>query len=62
MAAGAVIRESFEVPEGMLVAGVPAKVIRPLTREEKDRLVQSATGYVDLARQVRNSTIRVQAL
>ena len=62
VAAGAVVRESFEVPEGMLVAGVPARIIRPLTQVEKDRLVQSAKGYVDYARQVRASTSRVHAL
>ena len=34
VAAGAVVREGFEVPEGTLAAGVPAVVKRPLTPEE----------------------------
>ena len=46
VAAGAVVREGFEVPDGMLVAGVPAKVIRPLTSAERAGLRASAEGYV----------------
>ena len=34
-AAGAIVLEGFNVPEGMLVASVPAKVKRALTEEEK---------------------------
>ena len=61
VAAGSVVREGFVVPEGMLVAGVPAKEIRPLTQVEKDRLFQSAQGYVDYARQYRKLTTRPSA-
>ena len=46
VAAGAVVREGFEVPSGMLVAGVPAKLIRPLTAEERKGFRASAAGYV----------------
>ena len=45
VAAGAVVRENFVVPDGSLVAGVPAKVIRPVTDAEKEHLEQSAVGY-----------------
>ena len=62
VAAGAVVREGFVVPGGMLVGGVPAKIIRPLTQSEKDSLFQSAQGYVEYARQFRTSTTRVQTL
>lgn len=47
VAAGAVVLEGFDVPEGMLVAGVPARAKRPLTAEERQQLVQSAQNYVD---------------
>jgi carbonic anhydrase/acetyltransferase-like protein (isoleucine patch superfamily) len=50
VAAGAVVREQFVVPEGVLVAGVPAKIIRPLTDEERLMLRQSADNYVHYAR------------
>lgn len=46
VAAGAVVREGFEVPEGTLVAGVPAKIIRELTQEERTKLEESAANYV----------------
>jgi len=46
VAAGAIVLEGFEVPEGMLVAGIPAKVKRSLTEEEKQFIRQSAENYV----------------
>jgi carbonic anhydrase/acetyltransferase-like protein (isoleucine patch superfamily) len=46
VAAGAIVLEGFEVPEGMLVAGIPAKVKRALTEEEKRFIHQSAANYV----------------
>ncbi|HMQ69503.1 MAG TPA: gamma carbonic anhydrase family protein [Ignavibacteria bacterium] len=49
--AGSVIKENFEVPEGVLVAGVPAKIIRDITEEEIIKITQSATGYVGYSRE-----------
>jgi len=46
VAAGAVVREGFTVPDGMLAAGVPAKLIRPLSPEERKSFQASAEGYV----------------
>lgn len=51
VAAGAVVREGFEVPPRMLVAGVPAKIIRPVKDEELAYLPKSAEGYVQKIRQ-----------
>jgi len=48
--AGAVVRENFVVPEGTLVAGVPARVVRDLTDEERSSLLRSALNYVGYAR------------
>ncbi|MEO5931474.1 MAG: gamma carbonic anhydrase family protein [Candidatus Kapaibacterium sp.] len=45
IAAGAVVREGFTVPEGTLVAGVPAKVIRELSDEERCYVAQGAPNY-----------------
>ena len=50
VAAGAVVKENFVVPEGSLVAGVPARVMRPLDDGERLRLRQSALDYVEFAR------------
>jgi len=49
VAAGAILLEGFDVPEGMLVAGVPAKVKRALTEEEKQFIRQSAENYARYA-------------
>jgi carbonic anhydrase/acetyltransferase-like protein (isoleucine patch superfamily) len=46
VAAGTIVLEGFDVPEGMLVAGIPAKVKRALTEEERQFIRQSAVNYV----------------
>jgi len=50
IAAGAVVKEGFVVPPRSLVAGVPAKILRPLTDDEVARIVASAEGYVQKIR------------
>ena len=55
IAAGAVVKEHQIIAEGMLVAGVPAKVIRPLNNEEKQMLIQSAENYVQYVHSYRES-------
>lgn len=45
IAAGAVVREGFTVPEGVLVAGVPAKIVRELTEEERAAVARGAMNY-----------------
>jgi carbonic anhydrase/acetyltransferase-like protein (isoleucine patch superfamily) len=46
VAAGTLVPEGFVVPTEMLVAGIPAKVKRPLTLDEIKYLGQSADNYV----------------
>jgi carbonic anhydrase/acetyltransferase-like protein (isoleucine patch superfamily) len=53
VAAGALVRENFVVPEGVLVAGVPAKIIKELSESELNELIEIApryAGYVDIYR------------
>jgi carbonic anhydrase/acetyltransferase-like protein (isoleucine patch superfamily) len=50
VAAGAVVLEGTVIPPGSLVAGVPAKVRRELTDEEREGVRQNAVHYVELAR------------
>lgn len=45
VAAGAVVREGMRVPEGVLVAGVPARIVRDLNDEEIAKINQSAINY-----------------
>jgi carbonic anhydrase/acetyltransferase-like protein (isoleucine patch superfamily) len=51
IAAGAVVKENFVVPEGVLVAGVPGKIIRDLTAKEIEDIKQSAINYVEYAKE-----------
>jgi carbonic anhydrase/acetyltransferase-like protein (isoleucine patch superfamily) len=50
VAAGAVVLEDTVVPPGSLVAGVPAKVRRPLTEDERAGIRRNADTYVTLGR------------
>ena len=50
VAAGAVVLEGTVVPPGSLVAGVPGKVRRELSAEEREGLTLNAAVYVELAR------------
>jgi carbonic anhydrase/acetyltransferase-like protein (isoleucine patch superfamily) len=54
VAAGSVIREHSVVPEGTLAAGVPARIVRKLSEEERRQLLQSAQNYVTYARSFRD--------
>jgi carbonic anhydrase/acetyltransferase-like protein (isoleucine patch superfamily) len=53
VAAGAVVREGMVVPPGSLVAGVPAKVVRPVDDGLRDRIRTTWQHYVELARRHR---------
>lgn len=45
VAAGSLVRPGFTAPSGMLVAGVPAEVKRPLTESELRNLDESPDNY-----------------
>ncbi|WP_320777462.1 gamma carbonic anhydrase family protein [Streptomyces sp. CRN 30] len=49
VAAQALVPQGMRVPPGSLVAGVPAKVRRELTAEEREDLALNAAHYVELA-------------
>jgi carbonic anhydrase/acetyltransferase-like protein (isoleucine patch superfamily) len=46
IAAGALVTERMEIPPGSMVMGMPAKVKRPLTPEERERFRENAQNYV----------------
>ena len=51
--AGALVTGKMDVPDGSLVLGNPAKVIRPLTAAEIAENVASRDEYLDMARRCR---------
>lgn len=48
--ANSFVPKGFKIPDGMLVYGSPAKIIRPLKEEEKAELKMSAENYIKVAR------------
>jgi carbonic anhydrase/acetyltransferase-like protein (isoleucine patch superfamily) len=52
--AGALVTEGKEFPDGSLIVGAPAKVVRALRPDEIEGLRRSAARYVDNARRYRS--------
>ncbi len=57
--AGAVVTEGKEFPDGSLILGSPAKLVRVLTPEQIERLRWSAAHYVDNAERHRSTLKRL---
>jgi carbonic anhydrase/acetyltransferase-like protein (isoleucine patch superfamily) len=55
VAAGAVVLEGASIPPGSLVAGVPAKVRRALSEEERAAIVDNARRYTVLGARHRSA-------
>jgi carbonic anhydrase/acetyltransferase-like protein (isoleucine patch superfamily) len=56
VAAGSVIRPGTVVPAGVLFAGVPGRVVRELTDEDREMFADSAANYVARAARHRGAT------
>jgi carbonic anhydrase/acetyltransferase-like protein (isoleucine patch superfamily) len=57
IAAGALVPEGMQVPAGSMVMGVPAKVRRTITDEERDRFRLNCRHYVDACRASREEPV-----
>lgn len=57
--AGALVTEGKEFPDGVLIVGSPAKVVRELTAEQIERLTWSAAHYVENAERHRTQLKRI---
>lgn len=55
VAAGALVPPGMVVPSGTLVTGIPAKVRRDLSKDERADIAASADRYVNYAKESRNS-------
>lgn len=55
--AGALIPEGKEIPAGSLVVGVPGKVIRELSEENRENLIAHAEEYVKLAEEYQSAEL-----
>ena len=59
--AASLVTEGKEFPDGSLIMGSPAKVVRPLTAQQIEGLQRSAKHYVNNARRFRAGLIPVVA-
>jgi len=57
--AGSLVTEGKEFPDGSLIMGTPAKVVRALTPEQMEGLRRSAIHYVDNARRFRAGLVKL---
>jgi carbonic anhydrase/acetyltransferase-like protein (isoleucine patch superfamily) len=57
IAAGAVVREGFEVPPGMVAAGVPASVRGPVDPALRERIARGVETYVISAEAYRSGRL-----
>ena len=53
--AGALVTGKLDAPDGSMILGSPAKVIRPLTQEEMDSVDASVQEYLEFAQHYRAS-------
>jgi carbonic anhydrase/acetyltransferase-like protein (isoleucine patch superfamily) len=59
--ANALVTQGTQIPKGSLVLGSPAKVVRPLSNEERADLKSWAQKYVDNAAYCLNHNLNVGA-
>jgi carbonic anhydrase/acetyltransferase-like protein (isoleucine patch superfamily) len=52
--AGAVVREGLHVPPNSLVLGVPGRIVRETTMQERDRIARTVENYVEMQARYRN--------
>jgi carbonic anhydrase/acetyltransferase-like protein (isoleucine patch superfamily) len=51
--AGAVCREGFTIPPNSLVLGVPGRIVRETTGDERDRIKKTVESYLELQQKYR---------
>ena len=58
--AGSLVTEGKSFPDGSLIMGRPAKVVREISAEQRRTLQEIAAGYVESARRFRAELVRLQ--
>ncbi len=48
--AGAVVPEGMQIPPYSLVMGVPAKIIKQITEQQKEKIIKNAESYLALSK------------
>jgi carbonic anhydrase/acetyltransferase-like protein (isoleucine patch superfamily) len=55
VAAGAVVTENTFIPPGSVVMGIPGKIVRPITDEQRDFILKASSSYVRYAREYKQA-------
>lgn len=50
ISAGSVVKENFHIPANVVVAGNPARIVKPLSEEQKTRIYQGVKTYQELTK------------
>lgn len=58
--AGALVTEGMEIPDGSVVMGCPARVVRCVTEEEKQHILENAKHYVEEIEKYREDNVCIQ--
>jgi phenylacetic acid degradation protein len=55
IAAGSIVKENFHIPSNVVVAGNPARIVKPLSDDQRKRIYQGVRTYHDLLKRYRKS-------
>lgn len=55
VAAGAVVTEGTKIPQGSIVAGVPAKILRQTNEKDRELITSSWKNYVEKIKRIEKS-------
>jgi carbonic anhydrase/acetyltransferase-like protein (isoleucine patch superfamily) len=55
IAAGSVIKDNFHIPANVIVAGNPARIVKALSPEQRERIHRGVETYKDLARRYKEA-------
>jgi len=58
IAAGSMVKENFHIPSNVVVAGNPARIVRPLSDEQREQIHQGAKIYQDLVKRYQKSALK----
>jgi carbonic anhydrase/acetyltransferase-like protein (isoleucine patch superfamily) len=57
--AGALVTEGKDFPDGSMIIGSPAKVVRTMSEEQQTALAQSALHYIENAKRFRQGLHKI---
>jgi carbonic anhydrase/acetyltransferase-like protein (isoleucine patch superfamily) len=55
IAAGSVVKENFHIPPNVVVAGNPARIVKPLSGDQRKRIDQGVKTYQELVKRYKKS-------